>query len=208
MRSVRTFRPLISWGPLSSSLTNISPCYSLQSSKALSRLLKEVEESWITSARSASDLSGRAQTQTRVSSLQGQYQTGPSTACSLRCTRPGSAPSSPARAPPPKRRRPSVEPGFRALTIVVAVARSEVAQPAPHGESGRYKQGGRGSRDTCWARPPPPNSWAPGPGVPATGKHCASPPRDAPPRVCARGPPARPVSLRRDRRESGSRWPG
>lgn len=32
----------------------------------------------------------------------------------------------------PKPRRPSAEPGFRALTIVVAVARGEMAQPAPH----------------------------------------------------------------------------
>lgn len=181
---------------------------SLQSSKALSHLLKEVVESWLTSARSASDLSGRAQTQTRVSSLQGQYHTGLSTARSLRCTRPGSAPNAPARAPPPKPRRPSAEPGFRALTAVVAVERSEMAQPGPHGESGRYKQGVRGSGDTCRARPAPPISRAPGPGVPATGKHCASPPRDAPPRVCARGPPARPLSLRRVRCESGSRWPG
>lgn len=140
---------------------HVSMLLSLQSSKALSHLLKEVVESWLTSARSASDLSGRAQTQTRVSSLQGQYHTGLSTARSLRCTRPGSAPNAPARAPPPKPRRPSAEPGFRALTAVVAVERSEMAQPGPHGESGRYKQGVRGSGDTCRARrhsPGPPGS--------------------------------------------------
>lgn len=76
---------------------------------------------------------------TQVSPLQGQYHKRPSTARALALApvphqvRP---PSSPAPVGPPTPRRPNAQPGFRALTTVVAVARGEMAQPARYGLQG------------------------------------------------------------------------
>lgn len=155
-------------------------------------------------------MSGRAQTHTRVRPLQGYSHTRPSTArgppLALHPARSGPR----ARLPPLGRPNPDApapaEPGFRALTTVVAVARGEMAHPAQYGRQGTTdatRKAGAGSRTPAGLRP------IAGRQAPVSWQQVNSAPPAGAAGVCARGlaAPACPRSPRRVPRESGSRWP-